>query len=1013
MIKKNYSLLKQWCYILLLFCGMNNIIAGTSANGALKSESPEKSKKEQKAHVVNWLKNQPVEFLENKGQILNSNKEIAKNVLFKAEAVGVDLFVTDKGLSYVFYSFQERDKDEEESQREFGLKEDENVEVSFEKININLIGASLSMKNVIKEDTGMAYYNFIMDKDHSYSHVKKYRKLTFKNVYPGIDWVLYNSTKSGFKYDFIVHPGADYHQIKMTCESNQEMSLDEHGNLTLLNFIGNLQEKAPYSYTFEDDAKVESSYKIISSQQKNDIYLTEFSYELSGLDKKNQTLIIDPQLLWSTFFGGTNYEGTYCCDTDPMGNVYLCGYLASTDFPLQTMGTYFQSSLSNSGFIVKFSNSGTLLWSTFFGPGTTNYLATDNNGNLFVCGFTSSSVFPTVNAGSFFQPSIVGGTESFITKFDAAGNCIWSTYYGGSGTDVAACVVCNTLGDVYLLGYTASTNFPTQNSGGYFDSNFSGVTTGYVVKFDNSGNRLWASYLKGLGSIVGATDLNNNLYLTGQTNSVIPLLNPGGTSYYQGSMTGISDIFLLKFAINDQLIWGSYYGGTGNLERGSSVACDKFGNVFFVGITNSMDFPTLNAGSGAYYQSNNASTFQDIYILKFDSTLNRKWATYVGGSRNDFHYENDNLTIDTCGNVFLGFTTQSRNLPFQTACDGGMFDNTLDTSVSTLYNAVFLTRFSNNGNLMWSSYFCGDGNSFRTTMDADKFGNVFFSGEWNGVNNPATYPIVYPPSPSYTQAFAGYEDLYVAKFTNNLSPQNFTYTQMCKNDPNQMPQLGSGFVSGGTFTTTSSGLSINPLSGQITTSLSSPGTYIIDYITAPCYCPGAVASSLGSSTLTILTAPSLSIAGKMTICLMEKSTYTVSGGTTYTWSTGAHSQTISATPTTTATLHFTVSSNSLNGCTDSKVINITVSKCLGIEDFEIGETHLSIFPNPNSGQFTIRSDKDIDLEMTNELGQQMKYFKLNDRNNRIVEVNDLPNGTYFIKEKNSKNNLIHKIIVTN
>ena len=86
------------------------------------------------------------------------------------------------------------------------------------------------------------------------------------------------------------------------------------------------------------------------------------------------------------------------------------------------MGTYFQSTLfpaPSSGFIVKFNNTGTLLWSTYFIGGTTNYLATDNSGNLFLCGTTASTLFPSTNAGTYFQPNQEGTNDAYIAKFDA------------------------------------------------------------------------------------------------------------------------------------------------------------------------------------------------------------------------------------------------------------------------------------------------------------------------------------------------------------------------------------------------------------------------------------------------------------------------------------------------------------------------------------------------------------------------------------------------------------------
>ena len=313
---------------------------------------------------------------------------------------------------------------------------------------------------------------------------------------------------------------------------------------------------------------------------------------------------------------------------------------------------------------------------------------------------------------------------------------------------------------------------------------------------------------------------------------------------------------------------------------------------------------------------------------------------------------------------------------------------------------------------MWSSLFGGDGNSFRTTLDADKFGNVFFSGEWNGVTNPATYPLVYPSSPTYTSGFMGVEDLYIAKFTNNLAIQNFSYTNMCVNSIAQMPILGVGFLSGGSFSTSSNGLSLNPQTGQITSSASVPGTYTISYHMVPCYCPGASQKSIGITTISILSAPSISISGKSTICVGEKATYTASGSASYTWSNGSTGSLINITPTTTASIVYTLSSMGANGCVAKKTITITVSKCTDLEEFEIGKTKLKIYPNPNSGEFIISSDQDIEFTLVNEIGQTIKQLSLTAKNERKIEIQNLANGIYFLMEKHSKQSAPYKIIVT-
>lgn len=1007
--------------VLLFFCLLLNNNQLVTAGNNPKDLHPEKDKKVLETKAIKLLHGQGVEFMENKGQM----KDIAQNpvpfVLFKAEAPGVDLYITEKGLTYVFVELEEN----ENEKNGYEIDEagpDQTIKATCERMNMELVGASIKKENIIKEEEGLAVWNYLAGTEASNSvySVHKYKKISIKNIYPGIDWVLYNSSKDGFKYDFIVHPGANVSQIKMLYVSGKTMSIEKNGNLQVMAQNGLLTENAPYSYLKSNKQVVTSKFKLLSQAKKGNTWHTLVGFSIPEYKKtSSETLVIDPQLTWSTYFGGTNFEGTYCADTDPAGNLYLCGYGASTNFPLLNPGASYFYTVTTSGFVVKFSNNGTLLWSTFIAGATnTSYLSTDGNGNVFLCGATNSTLFPTVNNSTYFQPLVSGNIDAFITKFNTNGVIVWSTCYGGSGYESGVSVNTDATGNVYLLGTTSSTNFPLQNAGTYFEPSITGTSSGFITKFDNAGNRLWATYVKGITSPQGTSDKNGNLYICATSSTVIPLLNPGGTSFYQGALGGSgNDVCLFKFDNSGNQLWGTYYGGIAS-EVGTSIKTDKFGNVFVSGYTSSSDFPLQNAGT--FYQSSLnlntsttlTSTFNDVFVLKFNSSATRLWGTFLGGSRNDYSNEYDNLTIDTCGNVFVAFTTMSRNPPLQQACDGGMYDNTIDTSMSTYYLNVYLSRFSNNGNLMWSSYFGGDGNSFRTCLSADRFGNVFFSGEWTVATNTLTYPLVNPGGSSYFSGFVGYDDIYVAKFTNNPPVQSFSYTGgYCSNDTVRSPLLPPGFLSGGTFSA-APGLSINPGNGKINPTASSPGTYTVNYHLPICYCPGAGMANAGSATISILTAPSVSVSGTKTICVGQKMTYTASGASTYSWNTGTQSPTLSLTPSTTTSLVYTVTGKNSNACTSKVVFTVTVSRCAGLEDFLLGQSHLSIYPNPNRGEFVIEADANLDLKLTNELGQIIREFNVGAGAGNSQKIEGLSKGIYFISEKNTAAAKGYKIIVT-
>jgi hypothetical protein len=148
------------------------------------------------------------------------------------------------------------------------------------------------------------------------------------------------------------------------------------------------------------------------------------------------------------------------------------------------------------------------------------------------------------------------------------------------------------------------------------------------------------------------------------------------------------------------------------------------------------------------------------------------------------------------------------------------------------------------------------------------------------------------------------------------------------------------------------------------------------------------------------------------ICKNESTNITASGASTYSWLSplGTTGGTVSASPQVTTT--YTAVGTDSNNCTGTATIQIKVSACLGVNELNANQNYeLSIYPNPSNGEFTIKADVNIHLNLINELGQTIRTFNLSDLNNRQVNVTDLANGIYFIMGKNESVNVNQKIIV--
>ena len=189
----------------------------------------------------------------------------------------------------------------------------------------------------------------------------------------------------------------------------------------------------------------------------------------------------------------------------------------------------------------------------------------DNNGNVFVTGKTNSTILPLSNPGgtAYFQNTKGGSYDIIMLKFSNAGVLLWSTYYGGSGVEYGFSIDTDALGNVFVTGTTDSPDLPVSNpsGGAYFQAVKGGGNDIFVLKFDNTGAPLWATYYGGSGGDYGyslATDNNGNVFITGLSfGSAMPVLNALGGAYFQGTNAGGFDAVILKFnnsGINISLI---------------------------------------------------------------------------------------------------------------------------------------------------------------------------------------------------------------------------------------------------------------------------------------------------------------------------------------------------------------------------------------------------------------------------------------------------------------------------
>ncbi|HTF03734.1 MAG TPA: SBBP repeat-containing protein [Bacteroidia bacterium] len=369
---------------------------------------------------------------------------------------------------------------------------------------------------------------------------------------------------------------------------------------------------------------------------------------------------------WATYYGATGQEYGSCVATDAFGNIYLGG---STTSSTGIANGGFQNTFGGSmdAFLVKFDAMGNRVWATYYGGSGTDpiySIATDPSGNVYITGFTTS---PAGIASGGFQNSPGGGSDAYLVKFDSNGNRLWGTYYGGTGQETGSGIAIDATGNVCLIGNTASTSGIA--SGGFQNTYGGGSFDAFVVKFDPYGVRLWATYYGGSLNDQGtsvAVDASKNICISGSTASTSNIASGGFQNSYGG---GLSDAFAVRLDSAGNRIWATYYGGSGD-DVGNAITVDFVGNIYLAGNTSS----TSGIASGGFQNGLGGGT-TDAFVVKLDSTGNRLWGTYYGGTATDAAAH---LTTDYLGNVYLAGSVDSDSSiasgGFQNLYGGGLQD---------------------------------------------------------------------------------------------------------------------------------------------------------------------------------------------------------------------------------------------------------------------------------------------------------------------------------------------------
>jgi hypothetical protein len=654
----------------------------------------------------------PLFFIENKGQVTDQNGRARSDIDFKLAALnGLNLFIGNGQLHYQWIKARPHSAQAATT----GHKSLPLSAHDLYRMDVQLIGANPDA--VLNAELPKAYYDryYLPSIGSGGAIAHTFQKITYRNVYPHIDWVFYFNSDGKLEHDFIVHPGGKPSDIKLQYSGAAALHLDADGSLLAITPLGSIHEHVPYAYTAKNKRPVKSSFIL----QGN---ILSFSTAPS-----DETIVIDPVLEWGTYFGGNDVDYISDVVTGNSGRIYTTGATNSAS-NIATTGAYQatygggDAYFGNDAFISKFDPAGNCIWSTYYGTGyedVAKSITKDTSGKLYIAGYTFSTTGLSTNGA--FQLASGGSYDAFIASFDTSGSRIWGTYFGGTGEDGwgPVAIHCDKGNNLYLTGQTNSaTGIAT--AGAYQTALFAGAgdQDAFLAKFNTAGALQWGTYFGGNygdAAYAVATDANDNILIAGNTNSSIGIASTGQTTNGGGY-----DAFIAKFNAGGSKTWSTYLGGNAD-DYGFGIACDSLSNSYITGATLS----TSGLSTPGSHQANYGGGNQDVVIAKLDPSGNLVWSTYYGGSSED---GGDKIICANGGIYISGWTGSDTGM-----VTAGVPQMTLGGSYDGL-----IARFNHSGQLQWGSYIGGVDAEEAYAVAADTSGNLYIGGNTMSATGIAT-----------------------------------------------------------------------------------------------------------------------------------------------------------------------------------------------------------------------------------------------------------------------------------
>ncbi len=522
------------------------------------------------------------------------------------------------------------------------------------------------------------------------SNVPSFEMVVYDDLWEGID-LIYGTSGSGLKYEFVLEPYADFSDILVHVEGAEELIVDTH-KITSLLHDGSEFSDSGLDVFYGDGEKetIEAGFRSTGTGS--------FGFMLHDHDR-SRPVVIDPFIMTSTVLGTSGGDNGGNFILDDQGNVYGVGYTSSGSFPT-TAGVYDTTANGNDDLVVfKLDQTlSTLNFSTYIGGSSTDIggsLALDANNSVYLTGTTFSNDFPTTPGAydTTYQSSgsVWGESDGFVVKLTDNGTKMgFGTYLGVKMNESILQVVLDGSGNPIITGAVESSDFPT-TSGAYDTTHNGGGNDIFITRLNSSGDKiLYSTFLGGSGQDqcfaleYGSGDI---LYMTGLTRSSnFPTTSGAYDTVFNGGSSGYNS-YALKFNMSGGTLDMSTFIG---VSYGAGIKVDDLGNIHIVGQTTDSSFPTTQ---DAYDRSRNGQE-DGTYSRLNPSGSRLLYSTFIGGSGWDSLLSID---LNSTGSPFMIGRSRSSDYPTTGGCydssNGGGFDivvTRLDEKGSRLVYSTFM-----------------------------------------------------------------------------------------------------------------------------------------------------------------------------------------------------------------------------------------------------------------------------------------------------------------------------------